>query len=212
MKRHYKIAEDKVSQDVQWSMNRRKWLQLALLGGIAASTPWITSCESGETNDGPNLNGGDIFTHEEMQNIYALQNVLLPEEGYGPSAAQMNAHQYFVWSLSDKHLPTSEKDYFVSKSIACFDLCKEQMGKSFHKLQPVEMENFLLKNMSENWFESYISKMITVIFEATLLDPIYGGNIDEKGWEWLEHLPGNPRPTEQTKYPEILKKIKPQLT
>lgn len=183
-----------------------------MLGGIAASAPWITSCETVSDEDMPNLDGGEIFTQEEMKNIYALQNFLLPEEGYGPSAAQMNAHQYFVWSLSDVHLPSSEKEYFVGKTIQFFKICKEQMNKSFHELEDMEKEKFLLKNMPEGWFESYVSRMITVIFEATLLDPIYGGNTEEKGWEWLEHSPGSPQPTTETKYPEILNKIKPQLS
>jgi hypothetical protein len=193
-------------------MNRRRWLQLAILGGVAVSTPWITSCDTETPQDEPNLDGGGIFTHEEMKNIYAFQNFLLPAEGDGPSAGEMNAHQYFIWSLSDKHFSASDKDYFVGKSIEVFELCKEQMSKPFHQLVEMEMENFILKNISESWFESYIARMITVIFEATLLDPIYGGNIDEKGWEWLAHTPGSPRPNETTKYPEILTLLKPTAT
>ena len=211
MRRHYHIPEDKVQEDIDWSINRRKWLQLAILGGIAVSSPWITSCETPSKEDEPNLDGGDVFTHDEMKNIYALQNFLLPDEGNGPSAAEMNAHQFFVWSLSDEHLPTSEKDYFIGKSIQLFDLCKEQMNKPFYDLIEMEQENFILKNISEGWFESYLSRMITVIFEATLLDPIYGGNTNETGWDWLEHTPGAPRPDEASKYPEILSKVKPYL-
>lgn len=211
MKRHYEIEEIELGKDLKWQLNRRRWLQLALLGSAAISLPWITSCESSSEEGLPNLDGGGIFTSEEMKNVYALQNFLLPDEGDGPSASKMNAHQYFVWSLNDKHLPSSEKDYFVGKSIQTFDLCKEQMGKSFYELESMEAENFLLKNMSEGWFESYISRMITVIFEATLLDPIYGGNINEEGWNWLEHIPGSPRPDVNTKYPNILTKINPNL-
>ncbi|CAG5078580.1 gluconate 2-dehydrogenase subunit 3 family protein [Parvicella tangerina] len=212
MKRLYEIEEDELGKEHQWHLNRRKWLQLALLGSAAMSLPWVTSCETNTNEDAPNLDGGGIFTHEEMKNIYTLQNFLLPEEGNGPSAAAMNAHQYFLWSLNDPHLPASEKDYFVGKSIQVFDLCKEQMDKNFYSLEDIEKENFLLKNMSEGWFESFISRMITVIFEATLLDPIYGGNTNENGWKWLEHTPGSPRPDNNTKYPEILSKIKPNIS
>lgn len=212
MKRHYAIAEDRQDQDLTWSMNRRRWLQLALLGGIAISSPWITSCEPAGDEKEPNLDGGGVFTLEEMKNIFALQNFLLPEEGSGPSAAQMNAHQFFVWSLQDKQLPPSDKDYFVSKSIQFFELCKEQRSKAFHELETIEKENFILKNINEGWFESYVSRMITVIFEATLLDPIYGGNTNELGWEWLEHTPGSPRPNQETKYPEYLTKINPTIS
>lgn len=212
MKRHYSIEETKEQEDLQWSINRRKWLQLALLGGVALSSPWITSCETVSDEQEPNLDGGNVFTNTEMKNIFALQNFLLPEEGQGPSAAQMNAHQYYVWSLADENLPSSDKEYFVGKTIQVFDLCKEQTSKHFHQLSKIEQENFILKNLSEGWFESYLSRMITVIFEATLLDPIYGGNTNEEGWKWLEHTPGSPRPDTNTKYPEILNKLKPSLT
>lgn len=212
MRRHYSIEENKIDDDLQWSINRRKWLQLALLGGIALSSPWITSCNPETDEKAPNLDGGDVFMNEEMKNIYALQNFLLPEHSKGPSAAEMNAHQYFVWSLSDQYLPSSDKDYFVSKTIQFFELCKEQTTKHFHRLSETEQENFILKNISESWFENYLAKMITVIFEATLLDPIYGGNVNEEGWKWLDHIPGSPRPNAETKYPEILSKLKPNLT
>lgn len=211
MRRQYSIKEDQVQEELQWSISRRKWLQLALLGGVALSSPWITSCEVTPDEKEPNLDGGDIFTNEEMKNVYALQNFLLPEEGNGPSAAEMNAHQYYIWTLSDQYLPNSEKDFFVGKTIQFFDLCKEQTSKAFHELLATEKENFILKNISVSWFENYLSRMITVIFEATLLDPIYGGNINEEGWNWLEHVPGSPRPKADTKYPEILSKLKPNI-
>lgn len=211
MKRYYEIAEKPSSEEYKWTLNRRRWLQMALLGGIALSSPWITSCETSNEQDEPNLDGAGIFTHEEMKNIYALQNFLLPEEGHGPSAAAMNAHQYFIWSLNDQNLPNPDKEYFINKTLQFIELCKDQKNKPFHLLQEIEKENFILKNITEGWFESYLSRMITVIFEATLLDPIYGGNINEMGWEWLEHIPGSPRPDENTKYPEILTKLKPKL-
>lgn len=212
VKRLYEIEQEHYSEDYQWTLNRRRWLQTALLGGLALSAPWVTSCETMTDNTEPNLDGAGIFTHVEMKTIYALQNFLLPVEGIGPSASAMNAHQYFVWSLGDQHIPNPDKEYFINKTTDFIKLCKEQTTKSFHDLDEKEKENFILNNRSESWFESYLSRMITVIFEATLLDPIYGGNTNEEGWNWLEHIPGSPRPDEDTKYPEILTKLKPQTT
>lgn len=213
MKEHYEISEHQQQGEAyNWAINRRKWLQLALLGSAAVSLPWVTSCEAENGENEPNLDGKGLFTKVEMKDIYTLQNFLLPESDNGPSAAQMNAHQYFVWFLNDEHLPKSEKDYFSGKTLQFIDLCKKQRGSSFHQLSIIEQENFILKNISEGWFESYLSRMITVVFEATLLDPIYGGNTEEAGWNWLEHIPGIPRPNTDTKYPDILVKIKPNLT
>jgi len=38
------------------------------------------------------------------------------------------------------------------------------------------------------------------IFEALLVDPVYGGNPNGIGWKWLEHQPGLPRPTADKRY------------
>ena len=48
--------------------------------------------------------------------------------------------------------------------------------------------------------------MVTLLFEALLLDPLYGGNKEEKGWKWLNHTPGFPRPTEELRYEVLMKK------
>jgi len=36
--------------------------------------------------------------------------------------------------------------------------------------------------------------MMSYLIEALLSDPVYGGNKDQKGWLWLEHIPGFPTP------------------
>lgn len=207
----YNIEDQIIDSEYQWSVNRRRWLQLAILGGIAISSPWLTSCQTISDQE-TDLDGKGVFTEIEMKTVLALQNFLLPPVGKGPSAKDMNAHQYFVWSLADDNLPTSEKDYFVNKTLQFIQICKEQLDKSFDQLNQIEQENFILANISEQWFESYLSRMITVIFEATLLDPVYGGNINEEGWNWLEHQGGTPRPSQETKYPEILTKLKPRTS
>jgi len=45
--------------------------------------------------------------------------------------------------------------------------------------------------------------MLTLIFEALLLDPIYGVNTNNIGWNWLNHDPGVPRPNKENMYPTI---------
>ena len=57
----------------------------------------------------------------------------------------------------------------------------------------------------------WLSKLLTSIFEALLADPIYGGNPNEIGWEWLGHNPGSPRPEERNSYPNIIKTVRNEI-
>ena len=41
---------------------------------------------------------------------------------------------------------------------------------------------------------NWLSLLLTYVLEALLADPVYGGNPDGIGWQWLEHQPGYPRP------------------
>ena len=45
-------------------------------------------------------------------------------------------------------------------------------------------------NAGQNW----LSLLLTYLLEALLADPVYGGNPDGIGWQWLEHQSGFPRP------------------
>ena len=40
------------------------------------------------------------------------------------------------------------------------------------------------------WGRAWLSLLLYYIFEALLSDPVYGGNPDGIGWQWLEHQPG----------------------
>ncbi|MBT0612560.1 hypothetical protein [Campylobacter hyointestinalis] len=52
--------------------------------------------------------------------------------------------------------------------------------------------NLVIKD--ESWAESWIYDMLVFCSEAVFGDPIYGANIDEKGWKWISHETGLPQP------------------
>lgn len=192
-----------------WQMERRKWLKLALAGVALSQIPWIISCDSNKTEDlvTLSLDGKGMLSLDEMKALHTIQNILVPNDGNGPSAEMVNAHAYFIWTLEDQKLPNSEKDYFIDKLKDLILLCKEKFGKNLIDLDKADQELFIANNTLSGWTQGYLSRMITIIFEAILLDPIYGGNPDEIGWDWLEHIGGAPRPTAATKYPEIYNNI-----
>lgn len=192
-----------------WQMERRKWLKLALAGVVFTQIPWITSCsvDPNESEKEIILDGKGVLSQDEMKGLHIIQNLLVPNDGNGPSAEMVNAHAYFIWTLEDQKLPNSEKEYFVEKLQDLLLLCKEKFGKKLANLPYADQDLFISNSVQSGWTQTYLSRMITVIFEAMLLDPIYGGNPNEIGWEWLEHTGGSPRATANTRYPEIFDNI-----
>lgn len=199
-------TDNETSDSKIWEFNRRNWLKITALGLTALQLPWLVSCDD-NSSSGVILDGKGILTEEEMIFIFELQNLLVPKDGNGPSANDVNAHSYFVWTLSDQNLPQEDSSYFIEKTKEIMELCESQFLRKFTVLSSHEKNAFIEKNIQSGWTRTYLSRMITVIFEAVLLDPVYNVNPNEIGWEWLQHSPGMPRPTLETKFPEIYKTV-----
>ena len=84
------------------------------------------------------------------------------------------------------------------------ETAEENFSKRYTQLSQREKEELIADISNESWGSSWLSVILTFIFEALLSDPQYGGNPDKIGWDWLKYYPGYPRPTEPLLYPEIL--------
>ena len=65
---------------------------------------------------------------------------------------------------------------------------------SFIELNQAQREAMLRRIETNPVGRYWLSLMIYYLLEALLADPVYGGNIDTVGWQWLQHAPGFPRP------------------
>ncbi len=194
-----------------WKINRRKWLKTALLGCIALQLPWISSCESlSPETKYKDLDGKGVFSISEMKSIVAIQNILIPEDGNGPSAYNVNAHNYFVWTLLDERADSENKSYFKDKLSKLLSISKEDYQLDFYQLSTDNQKSFISKMATTGWSRSFLSRMITIIFEAMLFDPIYNINPKGIGWKWLDLPVGFPQPTNTTKYPDFLQTVNSQ--
>lgn len=184
----------------KWRMNRRSFLKTALAASMASSIPLWLSCE----------NKSNEFTLDEEQRkiVERVQEFLFPNDGNGPSAKDLNAQNYFQWVIWEKGTDKEDKEYLL-KGISWVDeTAEEEKQKAFLQLSSKEQFDLLELIVTTNWGESWLSMMLTIIFEALFCDPIYGGNVDEQGWKWLEHNPGQPRPTEELKLGNFLNYVK----
>lgn len=183
-----------------WRLGRRNFLKTALAIGISSSVPFWLSCEKKSNN----------FTLSDKEKSIAemVQEFLFPNDGNGPSAKDINAYNYFQWVLWETGTDIKDKNYLMNGINWVEETSTEETERSFLQLRPAEQNDLLEYISTTNWGESWLSMMLTIIFEALFCDPIYGGNTDQSGWKWLEHNPGHPRPTEQLKLGNFLNYVK----
>lgn len=181
----------------QFGLNRRAFLRaggslplLAWLPGCGENTPSVKPSRSQPQADQP-----QIFTDYEKSVIQVVQQHLLPDDGDGPDAEQINAFGYLQYAMQDATNQADGDPEFLKKGVGWLsDLAKDSQGDAFLNLnlaaQAKLLSNIAQSRAGENW----LSLLLYYLMEALLLDPVYGGNTEGSGWRWLEHQPGFPRP------------------
>ena len=177
-------------------LTRREFLRqtgaAALLAGLMLEKPqlvWSATSASGKTQT------RQAFSAHEKTVLAAVQLQLFPDDGDGPSAADINALEYLDWALNDPDNIADGDREFIRKGVGWLeDLTHEREGKSFIELPQKKQQQTLEKIAASKAGENWLSLLIYYLLEALLLDPVYGGNPNGIGWQWLEHQPGFPRP------------------
>jgi gluconate 2-dehydrogenase gamma chain len=185
----------------KWKLSRNHFIKTLLAGGVFIQLPLSgRSAEINQTN-------GEILTAEQQKIVESVQEILFPSDENGPGASEVNASSYLKWVLSDKEMDQDEVNYIINGIGWVNETSEEVFSKQFSQLTQEEKDQLIGKISKESWGESWLSVILTFIFEALLCDPQYGGNPDGIGWHWLNHNPGQPRPVKDLLYPEILTTI-----
>lgn len=186
-----------------WQTNRRTFLRGALLAGAMTQIGTFTSC----TSPAELIEGNDILTSNQATILSDILMIFFPNDGNGPDAKDINAFGYIMWVLDDSLNRKSEDNEYIIEGLDWADeTSREVYFKPFVELEQREKEALVDLFTRLDWGENWSSMMITLLFEALLLDPLYGGNTDEAGWKWLNHTAGMPRPTEEIRYERIMEK------
>ena len=182
-------------------VSRKKFLATLLLGGAAAQLPWLISCST-EKQELPS----DIrpLAESAFRSLRDLLMVLFPKDDFGPSALEINADTYILWVLNDPELDPAENQYIIEKLERLMDVSQKSEGDEFHKLSRATQEDIVAEIAAESWGKRLFSRLLTLTFEALLINPAYHVNPNEVGWKWLSHNPGQPRASVQLMYPQIL--------
>jgi gluconate 2-dehydrogenase gamma chain len=192
--------EEDIQEDYKWELSRKEFMRSLLVIGVAVNIPFFTSCETKE--DSKEFDCTPLST-EQLKVLQAVQLVLFPKEGNGPSALEINADKWIVYVLNDAREPQREKDFIVEHLEGLNQLSKETHKAPYDLLSIDRQEGVLDLFFGDKAPKRWGSRMLTLIFEALLLDPLYGVNPNDIGWTWLNHNPGAPRPNKQNKYPTI---------
>lgn len=150
-------------------MKRRTFLKTTTLGAILLS---------GCTNK----------QNQFWLTIENIQNIILPQSKYGPSAKEIHASQYLQYSSI--HQSFDSRDLILLKQGVKY-LANQNFNNAPNDKQIKIFNNFTKTNLGNKW----INLLVYYTLEALFADPIYQGNYQQKGWKWINHSIGYPRPT-----------------
>jgi gluconate 2-dehydrogenase gamma chain len=185
-----------------WELSRKQFIRSMAMGGIMAQTPFFKLVGQG------GFNKNSILSEKQQAIVSSVQEILFPNDDNGPGASEINALEYLLWVLADAEKDTDEVNYLIDGIGWTDETAEEEFSKNYLDLAKSEREQLVELISKEGWGESWLSMVLTLIFEALLCDPHYGGNPESIGWKWLEHDPGQPRPTSDLLYPGIINTVR----
>jgi len=208
--RGHKLAEKRqipasLKNIKEWQISRRNFVKGMLIVGAATQIPFLSACVNNSSNE-EELPFGQL-NKKQKSILKEIQIILFPNDGNGPSSTDINATDYLQWVISDPRMDPSEVKYIINGIKWVDETSDENFSDDFLELSDKEKESIVKMISKESWGENWLSVILTLIFEALLSDPQYGGNKDSIGWKWLNHYPGYPRPTEDLIYDNIFNNI-----
>lgn len=143
--------------------------------------------------------------NEPWLTIAAVQQHLFPAEADSPGANDIQALHYLKNIMATPGFDKEEKTLIKNGVNWLNDLSKKQQGKKFIELDNELKEKLLRTIENSKAGQRWLSLLLTYLIEALLSDPVYGGNPNGIGWEWLQHQPGFPRPPAEKRYFKLKK-------
>lgn len=194
---------DAFSNLKHWQVNRRAFLRSTMIAGAASQIALFTSC-SAQLEE-----ANEFLTAEQSTILKSVLLIILPDDGNGPSADDLNSFGYIMWVLSDGYRQQKENEFIIEGLDWANDTAQEIYGENYFDLSEKEQQKLVKLFTEMDYGENWMNVMVSLSIESLISDPIYGGNKDELGWKWLNHVPGNPRASEKTRYDVIMQKFKP---
>lgn len=155
------------------------------MGSIVGISPYLQADTHNSFNDS---------FKKVKATIAAVQEHMFPEGSKIPSAKSMHATQFLFETIKDV---TYDKDIRAFVLEGANELIIREKGK-FVFMNHLDKEKALRNYEKTRYGKNWLSRIMTLSMEAIFSDPVYGSNINEKGWKALNSFGGMPRP--KTRY------------
>lgn len=155
------------------------------MGSIVGISPYLQADTQNSFNDS---------FKKVKATIAAVQEHMFPEGSKIPSAKSMHATQFLFETIKDV---TYDKDIRAFVLEGANELIIREKGK-FIFMNQLDKEKALRNYEKTRYGKNWLSRIMTLSMEAIFSDPVYGSNINEKGWKALNSFGGMPRP--KTRY------------
>ncbi len=184
-------------------ISRREFIsRLGLLGSLALTYPNLALAQLRKFRAEQPLAGWQ--TEQNWQTLAQVQEILFPAGEDTPGASDIGASIYLHQAIENPNADIEDRA-FIFRGIGWLDgLTQERHNKTFLQLSTVQQNGIIEVIVKSRAGRNWVSTLLTYILEALLMDPVYGGNKNGIGWQWLEHQPGYPRPPTDKTWDQLL--------
>ena len=209
MNKRLQAWDDSLDEDqyrrLDQSLTRRQFLvRSAKTLSVLCLTPALASLAA--CSKQPAVDQQTLVQHEPWRTFAAVQQQLFPDDGNGPSAMDLNAALYLKFVLEAEDTDQDDRA-FIEKGIEWLnDLAQDTRSQVFVACSYAQRTDLVSEIAKSRAGERWLAFLLTYILEALLTDPVYGGNPQGMGWQWLQHQPGFPHPPKDKMYTDLLKR------
>ena len=187
---------------IDLNIQRRSFLANSVKTATAVTilpvVPFLTACSEDNVTKQQ-----ELMDTPPWSTFAVVQQQLFPDDGNGPGAAQINATSYLKFVLDSKDTDPDDREFIYSGIGWLNDLSNKDYQNNFSNCDTKQQQTILTKIAKSNAGERWLSYLLLYIFEALLSDPVYGGNPNGVGWQWLQHQPGFPSPPTNKRYVDL---------
>ncbi len=176
------------------SASRRQFMKLLLTA--AASYPLSALAEKRQLTG---TQAAETLA-EPWLTIAAVQQHLFPADETSPGAEDINALNYLQTMIQAPDIEQEERDFIINGEKWLNGIAQKIHARKFIELDEAQKEAVLRQIEKSRAGENWLSTQLGYLIEALLSDPVYGGNPNGIGWNWLKHQPGYPTPSIEKMY------------
>ena len=120
------------------------------------------------------------------------------------AARTINATTYLKFVLDAPDTDPDTREFILDGVDWLNRLAVARYTGVFANCDPAEQQSLIAGIAKSQAGERWLAFLVTYLIEALLSDPVYGGNPNGIGWQWLQHTPGFPRPPANKRYVDLL--------